>query len=97
MTAVSLGTNGFITTRAVNERPVNTARVWSKVSSVEVDSFGGAGAGGAGVGVGAGGGVWAEAEAGTASATRGPRPARLMRPPWPARTGPALSRRRRRR
>src|SRR4051794_17073836 len=97
MIAVSLATNGFITTRAVNERPANAATVLSKVSSVEVDSVGGA-AGGAGVtaggGVGAGaGGVWAEAVAGTASASNSARPALVI---WPPGSGGPTPRRRQR-
>src|SRR3954454_2780130 len=102
MIAVSFGTNGFITTRAVNERPTNAVTVLSNVRSVEVDRMGGAGAatgGGVGAGIGGGvgagaggGGVCAEAVAGTASARSSARPAVLIGPPWPA--APARCRRR---
>ncbi len=93
MIAVWLATNGFITTRAVKERPTKAARVLSKVSSVAVESVAGIAAGGAGVAaggtaVGAGaGGVWAEAVAGTASARSSAKPARLMREPAGGTTG----------
>ena len=53
-TAVSFGTNGFITTRAVNERPVRAAPLSVSWADTERVAFAGAGAGGGGVGAGGG-------------------------------------------
>src|SRR4051812_19177181 len=99
--AVSLGTNGFITTCTVKERLVKAAGCEPpKTPSARVASVGGGGAGAGGAGVGAGGGVCAAAVAGkiaSATSATSASPARLMRSPRGARTARRRPRRLRRR
>src|SRR3954451_14278358 len=96
--AVSLGTNGFITTRTVKERLVRAAGGEPpKTPSAWVASVGGGGAGAGGAGVGAGGGVCAAAVAGKVASATNASPAIRMRAPRGARTARRRPRRLRRR